>query len=118
MLTLSWMKCGNGTNWCPLDIVNLSGVTTFGVYIIWHEGNPGRVVRVGQGAIADRLGCHKEDREVLAYAARGKLRVTWAVVSERLADGVERYLAEHWKPLVGARFPDVAPLEVNSPFAS
>ena len=116
MITLEWMKCGNGANWCPLETVTLANVDTFGVYLIWHEGNPGRVVRIGQGDIADRLGCHKTDREVLAYAARGTLRVTWASVPARLADGVERYLAESWKPLVGDRFPMAMPVAVNSPF--
>jgi hypothetical protein len=54
MLTLNWVTCGNN-NWCPLETVNLSGVTVSGVYIIWHEGAPGKVVYVGQGAISARL---------------------------------------------------------------
>jgi hypothetical protein len=37
-----------------------------GVYVIWHEGNPSRVVRVGHGEIRERLHYHQEDPEVLA----------------------------------------------------
>jgi len=31
-------------------------------------------------------------------------------------DGVERYLTDHWKPVVGDRCPVAAPIEVNSPW--
>lgn len=113
MLTVTWIKCG--TNWCPLKHVNLANVTASGVYIIWHEGNPGRVVRVGQGDIKQRLMVHRVDPEILQYEKAGTLRVTWASVSAAQQDGVERYLAEKWSPLVGDAFPDVAPIAVNSP---
>lgn len=118
MQTLDWIKCGNGGNWCPLQEVNLSGVTTEGVYIIWHEGNPSRVVRVGQGDIGKRLAAHRTDPKILAYSKLGTLRVTWAAVPAHLRDGVERYLANQWNPLVGDAYPNVAPMAVNSPFAA
>ena len=89
---------------------------TKGVYIIWHGGNPGQVVRVGQGDIADRLGAHRNDSEILAYAKRGILRVTWAAVSAAQRDGVETYLADQWPPLVGDAFPRATPIAVNSPW--
>ena len=75
-----------------------------------------RVVRVGQGDIATRLGEHRNDPEILAYAKLGTLRVTWASVPANQRDGVEAYLADTWNPLVGERFPNVAPITVNSPF--
>lgn len=114
MPNLTWIKSTTNT-WLPLNTFNISSVNTFGVYIIWHAGTPGQVVRVGQGDIADRLNCHRLDREVQAYAARN-LYVTWAAVGALQADGIERYLAEKWKPLVGTRFPDVVPIAVNSPW--
>jgi len=46
----------------------------------------------------------------------GTLRVTWAVVQSDQMEGVERYLVEHWKPLVEDRPPKVVPIAVNSPF--
>lgn len=115
MIELHWYKSQAGS-WLPFETVRLAGKTDFGCYIIWHAGQPGRVVRVGQGDIASRLYAHQNDREITAYSRFGTLCVTWAVVSPRLVDGVERYLAEYWKPLVGDRFPNVTPIAVNSPF--
>lgn len=116
-LQLHWIKNTKG-EWLPIERVDLSNVATFGVYIIWHGGLTPRIVRVGQGDIADRLSAHREDREILAYRNHGALYVTWAAVSARLVDGVERHLANHWSPLVGDRFPNAAPVEVNAPFAA
>ena len=115
-MVVQWIKCDGG-NWCPLETVNLQNVNAVGVYIIWHEGNPGRVVRIGQGNIADRLGCHRRDSEVVAYRNHGILRVTWASVPAHALDGVERYLANQWKPLVGDCFPVALPIAVNSPWS-
>jgi hypothetical protein len=85
-----------------------------GVYIIWRSADR-RVVRVGQGAIADRLSAHRADPLILAHGLTGELLVTWAQVSPLYRDGVERYLGEYYKPLVGKVFPDVRPILVNLP---
>ncbi len=116
IVQLSWISWSTEGKRLPLRTVNLSNVETVGVYVIWHSGQKPRVVRVGQGDIAERLRCHREDSCVLAYEVYGQLFVTWAAVPARLVDGVERYLAEYWKPLVGDRFPQVGPIAVNSPF--
>jgi hypothetical protein len=115
-MQVTWVKCGNGANWCPFDSVTLDNVETQGVYIIWYDGNPGRVVRIGQGDVKDRLCKHRKDMEILAYRRYGTLRVTWAYVPSAQRDGVENYLAAKWAPLVGEAFPDVAPIAVNSPW--
>jgi hypothetical protein len=115
-LNLSWVKCGDDGHWCALDSVNLDKVDTEGIYIIWHEGNPSRVVRVGQGDIKDRLTKHRTDKKITAYSKNGTLRVTWASVSSFYRDGVERHLANTWNPLVGDAFPDCQPIAVNSPW--
>ena len=115
-MNLSWVQYANGTGWCSFDNVDLSGVTAVGVYIIWHEGNPGRVVRLGQGTIADRIKAHRNDAKITTYRKSGMLRVTWAEVSRDQLDGVERYLADRWKPLVGDAFPIARPIAVNSPW--
>ena len=96
--------------------VSLDYVNAFGVYIIWHAGNPGRVVKIGQGDISDRLGKHRRDAMILAYRKHGTLKVTWAAVASSQVDGVERYLANRYPPLVGDAFPDVVPIAVNSPW--
>lgn len=120
MISVAWMKCGSDGHWCDLELLNLETVTAkkTGVYVIWHEGNPARVVRIGQGDIARRLAAHRQDPAILAYKRFGRLRVTWAAVPAHQLDGVERYLANSWPPLIGDAFPNVAPLAVNSPFAA
>jgi hypothetical protein len=117
MVTVHWFKCGTDSHYCDFETLNLSTVTDTGVYVIWHMGDPSRVVRVGQGKVADRLAAHRSDPAILAYRSKG-LRVTWASVPAHQMDGVERYLAETWVPLVGDAFPAAAPLAVNSPFAA
>lgn len=118
-MQVDWVKCGNGGNWCPLEQLDLDSVGDVGgVYIIWHEGNPGRVVRLGQGdPITGRLSAHRNDKAILAYKKFGTLRVTRASVPSHLRDRVERHLADTWSPLVGDAFPDVLPLAVNSPWS-
>ncbi len=116
MVQLHWIK-NVADGWLDFQhFGNLSDVTAYGVYIIWHDGNPGRVVRVGQGDIKSRLTAHRSDASITAYAQRGTLRVTWAAASSAQVDGIERYLADNWHPLVGDAFPDVAPIAVNSPW--
>lgn len=116
VLQIKWIKCDKGTNWCSFGTVNLSNITAAGVYIIWHDGNSSRVVRVGQGDIKARLTAHRADKKVLAYKKYGVLRVTWASVSANNRDGVERHIADQLSPLIGDAFPDVVPIAVNSPW--
>jgi len=114
-MQVSWIKSTTGT-WLPLMAVDLSNVNTFGVYMIWHGGNPARVVRLGQGDIRSRLNAHRNDRTITAYGQHGTLMVTLAAVPAGQADGVERYLANTWPPLVGDAFPHALPIAVNSPW--
>jgi len=118
-MQIPWVKCGNDGHWCSLEKLNLAGLgDTEGVYVIWHEGNPARVVRIGQGdPIKDRLGAHRKDPDITHYRRFGALRVTWASVPYEYRDGVERYLAETWPPLIGEVFPDARPIAVNSPWS-
>jgi hypothetical protein len=115
-----WKRCGNDRRYCNFLLVGLEKLNYDGVYIIWHEGTngqPGRVVRVGQGNIANRLGVHRNDKAITQYSKHGELRVTWAHIPDKATRcGVEKYLADAWTPLVGDAFPDVAPIAVNSPF--
>jgi len=116
MLKLNWIKGDGYNHWCDFETVKLTNVTAKGVYIIWHEGNPNRVVRIGQGDIASRLGEHRNDRQIAAYISKGKLRVTWTAVSAAQRDGVEAYLSHMLRPLVRDVFPDVEPIAGNSPW--
>jgi hypothetical protein len=115
-MQLQWVKC-DGLNWCSLLNVNLDHEhfnDMEGVYVIWHGGYAPRYVRVGQGVIKDRLAEHRENEEILAYRDLG-LFVTWAKVAANDRDRVEKYLSDKLKPLIGERFPEVEPLEVNLP---
>ena len=117
MPTLSWTKATTGA-WLRLETVDLSSVTTIGVYVIWHAGNPSRVVAIGKGDIGERLSSHRSDPRILAYGDYGTLHVTWAAVLTDQMDGVERYLANCYKPLVLYRYPNVVPIQVNLPAAA
>jgi|SRR5580658_1030480 hypothetical protein len=116
-LTLSWLKCGSDFHWCSLQYIDLGTVKESGIYVIWHEGNPSRVVYVGQGdPISARLASHQKDARIQAHAKSGILRVTWATVPAYQRDGVERYLADQLRPLVGDVHPVANPISVNSPW--
>src|SRR5258706_5945708 len=80
MLQLQWIK-SKASNWLSLESCDLSDVSTAGVYIIWHGGNPARVVKVGSGDIAARLSAHRNDKAILTYRSFGTLYVTWAAVT-------------------------------------
>lgn len=116
MMQVNWIKCNSSKNWCPFVNVNLDGITTQGVYIIWHSGNPGKIVYIGQGDIAARLKAHRNRTDITKYARSGDLYVTWASVPAAQRDGVERYLANKWNPLIGDAHPDAVPIAVNSPW--
>ena len=117
-MNLDWQTCTGG-KWCSFEGLNLDHDhfnNMEGVYIIWHTGDPGKVVYVGQGDIATRIADHRDNSQILKYKSAGTLRVTWAKVGSQYRDGVERYLADTWNPLVGDTWPDVTPIEVNSPW--
>jgi hypothetical protein len=82
-----------------------------GVYIIWQGNGP--VVRVGQGIIRDRFTTHRNDKAITVYSP---LYVTWAPVEALYRDGVERYLANILRPIVGYVFPNVIPTPVSLPW--
>ena len=114
-LSLTWVKSQADT-WLEFETFNLDSVKSKGVYMIWHGGNPGKVVYVGQGDVRSRLATHRADVEICGCRRFGTLYVTWAEVPAAQRDGVERYLADQWNPLVGDVYPDAAPIAVNSPW--
>lgn len=112
-MVLDWIKYPNG-NWCDLLGLNLDDAhfnNMDGVYIIWS--NKGYTVRIGQGIVKDRFTDHRGNRLILNHPV---LFATWAKVPAHLKDGVERYLANVLKPVVGDAFPQVAPIQVNLPW--
>lgn len=114
-MKVHWVTCGENRVWCGLETVDLSNVTASGVYLIWHAGTPARAVYVGQGDIPTRLQAHRTSQNILKYNTLGRLLVTWTQVDSPHRDGVERYLADRYKPLEGETHPAVVPIEVNLP---
>jgi hypothetical protein len=115
MINVDWIR-SRADAWLEFETFDLSTAFGEGVYIVWHAGQPSRVVKVGQGEIPERLDAHRRDDTICAYRRFGTLYVTWAIVPVAYRDGVERYLGDYWKPLVGDRFPNVLPIAVNQPF--
>ena len=112
MAAVNWVKCSRDV-WCALERLTLSTVRGTGVYAIW-AGNTW--VYVGQGDIASRLQVHRNDSTILAHRSNGELMVTWAVVvPPNQMDGIERYLADTLRPVVGKQYPAVLPIPVNLP---
>ena len=117
MLNLTWQKCKpNDANqqhhWCSFVNLDLDNLDVSGVYIVWLGKS---VVYVGQGDVAARLAEHRVDDRFLEYDTSGML-VTWASVPSAQQDGVERYLADTWPPLIGKVWPNAVPITVNSPW--
>lgn len=114
-MNLTWIKC-EGNAWCSFERLNLDSIgNTAGVYIIWHDSETPRCVRVGQGDIKDRLSEHRNNPRITQYCSEGGLFVTWAAVPASQHDSVEAFLANECKPLVGERFPERTLIAVNLP---
>ncbi len=114
---LEWSKCTRD-NWhdlldINLDLNHFDGIR--GVYVIWYDGKKPTVLKVGQGLIHERINEHRKDYVLAAYCQYG-LYVTWAEVEKNDCDGVERYIGESLRPLVGCRLPNVLPIKVNLPW--
>jgi len=116
MIALDWITCGGDDHWCSLERVALDNLDVVGIYLIWHEGVPSRVVKIGRGNIADRLAELKTDPEILGYRSKGMLRVTWAPAPPPQLEGIVRYLIEKWRPPVLTLYAETEPIEVNSPW--
>jgi len=117
-LQLNWVKCQKN-QWCSFNHVDVSFVATQGVYVIWYSGNPGapgKVVYVGHGGIAAHVKALRDNGHFRTYSTRGTLYLTWASVSAKDREGVARYLAGKWAPLVAGAESDVDPIVVNSPW--
>ena len=121
MVRLDWGDPARDV-WRPLS-TDFSDVGGTGVYIVRQTTGP--TVVVGQGVLKDRLSALQKDGRVLCHDSPGSpLLATWAIIQglkqtrmlyATQLDGIERYLAETLKPLVGKSYPDVAPVPVPLP---
>ena len=115
-MNVTWFKCKSG-NWCKFDSLDLGTIDEVGVYVIGYESHTNSIytIYVGQGDIAERLANHRSDERITKYRSHGTLHTTGANVSTLYRNGVERYVADELKPLVGSRHPDVTPISINLP---
>jgi hypothetical protein len=113
---IDWVK-ENPDRWFRLDFVDLAKVNCYGVFVIWKPGipqvTPSMTIQVGHGDIASSL---LKARHAFAVSKHGRdLLVTWAAVDVLYVSGVEAYLVQQLRPLIGTRLP-LAPMHpVNVP---
>ena len=117
---VQWGTCEND-RWCDLWKVRLKNPKLVGVYIIWRVAPKPlmqlkQVVYVGQGVVQDRIEEHREDFDILTELVEHDAYVTWAALRPSALNGVERYLANLLKPLVGVRHPAAEPIPVSLPW--
>ena len=118
MLELNWRRSMDGDAWWNFIKLNLTTVRDAGVYVVWMSGDPGRVVCLGEGEIAEELRHRRESPEILGYARTAPLWVTWADVPPIERAGVLEYLTSRFDPLAEDARPGVQPVAVNLPFAA
>ena len=117
MQKLKWMKTYDG-KWVNLEQLDLRHVNMQGVYMIWHGGENPRIVRIGQGNIAERLRSHLTNLQIMRFKDYGPLMVTWAQVDNpQICEGIQRYLAEQFKPAIKERMPELPAIAAASPFS-
>ncbi len=117
MINVEWVKNPDNNQWFDLLRLNLESSyfqNKEGIYVIWYASpSEAKVIRVGQGIIGERLKEHRNNFQITQYSQYGQLKVTWAIINKAYLNGVEAYLFNYYKPLVGERAPTVIPISVN-----
>lgn len=84
-----------------------------GVYVITRSRFERPALYVGSGLVADRVLEHADKPWLFM---RDRAIVYFAQAPAHLQLGIERYLADVYRPQFGERHPDVPPISVNLPF--
>src|SRR5262245_1319291 len=98
-MKLQWAMANYGRRF-PLLLAADACSSIFGVYLLYHDGNPDRPILVGSGNIRHHLQALANDPGVAAFSVAGMLRATWAAVPEQYVEGVENYLIEQLDPMI------------------
>src|SRR5262245_37489009 len=98
-MKLQWAMANYGRRF-PLLLAADACSSIFGVYLLYHDGNPDRPILVGSGNIRHHLQALANDPEVAAFSVAGMLRATWAAVPGQYVEGVENYLIEQLDPMI------------------
>ena len=89
-----------------------------GIYIIWYIDTFGSpiTVYVGQGNIKQRLRQHRLNSAIRIHNFKG-LYVSWVPIAfQYQRNGIEKYLGETLRPLVGSDYPIAIRRNVNLPW--
>ena len=111
-MNVKWVKCSE--TWCKfwdLDLLQdyFSDNNPAGVYVIWLGKD---VLYVGQGDIKSRIEAHRKEYAFSRFHGQD-VKITWCIVEVSLRDGIERYLADLYKPRLGQSHPNVISIPVN-----
>jgi hypothetical protein len=98
-MELQWAMANYGRRF-PLMEAGAACRSMYGIYLLYHDGDPQRPLLIGRGEIRHHLRLLANDPEIAAFSVLGLLRATWAAVPEQYAAGVERYLVEQLDPRI------------------
>jgi hypothetical protein len=98
-MELQWAMANYGRRFPLLPAADACR-SIFGVYLLYHDGNPDRPILIGSGDIRHHLQALANDPGVAAFSVAGMLRATWAAVPGRYVEGVENYLIEQLDPMI------------------
>ena len=98
-MELQWAMANYGRRFPLLPAADACR-SIFGVYLLYHDGNPDRPILIGSGDIRHHLQALANDPGVAAFSVAGMLRATWAAVPGRYVEGVENYLIEQLDPII------------------
>lgn len=107
---VTWVKNTQNNDWFDFLRLNLDApyfAGKRGIYVIWYTSpSVAKVVRLGQGDIADRLKEHRSNPEIMKFSSVGQLKVSWIIVdniviSNNDLNGIEQFLAKTYSPSVG-----------------
>ena len=119
LVQVDWAK-ETPDRWFHLDFVDLGKIKSYGVFVIWKPGvariTPSVTIMVGHGDVASALLRARHDLGVSKHGPH--LMVTWAAVDVLYVAGVEAYLVQQLRPLLGTKLPLASVYPVNIPMVA
>ena len=111
---VQWSKNKNN-EWSSLMYTDFSLLLNSGVSIVWwyDNGNPPLILSIQKsGVLAIDIDKYRSNELVVSYL---NPLVTWAYIPSQYLNGVEKYLYDHYKPVIKQSLPKIDPIQVNLP---